>query len=67
MVGFEVGDLISVESKGFSDIAIILSVSVPEYDNLYEFYQVNSALSGETYIIPQGMIAGEIISNLFDI
>ena len=64
---YEIGDLISVKSENYKDIAIILTVSVPNYDNLYEFYQVYSALSGEVYIIPQGMIVGEITTNLFDI
>ena len=64
---YEIGDLVYVVSKNFKDVAIILSVSVPHYDKLYEFYEVNSAVSGENYIIPQGMIEGEITSYPFDI
>ena len=60
---YEIGDLISVISEGFTDIATVLNISVTDYDKLYEFYEVGSALSGEIYIIPQGMIEGEITGN----
>ena len=64
---YEIGDLICVASEGFRDVAIVLNISITDYDKLYEFYEVSSAFSGEVYIIPQGMIKGEITSNLFDI
>ncbi len=57
------GDIVIVDDdKGFRELAVIVSPSIPMYHRLYEFYQVFSIDSGCVYIVPCEMVKGKILS-----
>ncbi len=55
------GDLVIVDDKkGFREIAVVLSATIPMYHRKYEFYQVFSVREGHVYIVPCDLVQGEI-------
>lgn len=60
---YDKGDLVVVDDeRGFKEIAVIVSATIPMYHRMYEFYQVFSVVGGCTYIIPCDLVKGKILT-----
>lgn len=55
------GDLVVIDDqKGFKEIAVVISESIPMYHKKYEFYQVFSVKEGYVYIVPCDLVKRKI-------
>jgi len=54
---YKKGDLVIVDDeKGFREVAVVISESIPMYHRKYEFYQVFSIVEGCLYIVPCDLV-----------